>query len=80
MKLVSLVSSGIDSPVATYLFSKKVDEIILMHGDNRPFTDNKEIKNFINLAKHLKKKSSSIKNTVCVYVEINLSTMLCGIT
>jgi thiamine biosynthesis protein ThiI len=55
MKFVSLISSGIDSPVATYLFSKKVDEIILLHGDIRPFTDNREIENFKRLVNHLKK-------------------------
>ena len=55
MKLVSLVSSGIDSPVATYLFSKKAEEIILLHGDIRPFTDKREIENFKKLVKHLKK-------------------------
>ena len=59
MKFVSLVSSGIDSPVATYLLSKNAEKIILVHGDNRPFTDDKEVKNFINLAKHMKKKISS---------------------
>jgi thiamine biosynthesis protein ThiI len=57
-----LVSSGVDSPVATYLISKKAEEIILVHADNRPFTDDREIENFIVLAKHLKKHiSSSIK-------------------
>lgn len=55
MKLVSLVSSGIDSPVATYLLSKKAEEIILIHGDIRPFTDNREIENFNKLVYHLKK-------------------------
>jgi len=54
MKLVALVSSGIDSPVATYLLSKKADEIILLHADNRPFTDNREIEKFVTLAKHIK--------------------------
>ena len=58
MKFVSLVSSGIDSPVATYLFSKKAEELILVHADNRPFTDEKELENFIKLAKHLKKHIS----------------------
>ena len=29
MKFVSLVSSGIDSPVATYLISKKAEEIVV---------------------------------------------------
>ena len=56
MKIVSLVSSGIDSPVATYLLSKKVEEMILVHGDNTPFTDKKEVDNFIIIAKHLKKE------------------------
>jgi len=55
MKLVSLISSGIDSPVATYLLSKSSEEIILVHGDIRPFTDDREIENFLKLAKHLKK-------------------------
>ena len=55
MKFVSLVSSGIDSPVATYLLSKKAKEIVLIHGDIRPYTDDREIKNFKKLAKYLKK-------------------------
>lgn len=59
MKFVSLVSSGIDSPVATYLLSQQGVDIILVHGDGRPFTDDREIENFIRLAKHLKIKTSS---------------------
>ena len=55
MKFVSLLSSGIDSPVATYLLSKKADEIIFVHGDIKPFTDEKELDNFKVLASHLKK-------------------------
>ncbi len=54
MKLVALISSGIDSPVAAYLLSKKVDELVLLHADNRPFTDDREIEKFITLARHLK--------------------------
>ncbi len=54
MKFVSLVSSGIDSPAATYLLSNKVEEIILLHADNRPFTDDREIEKFVILAKFLK--------------------------
>ncbi len=65
MKFVSLVSSGIDSPVATYLLSKKANDMILVHGDNRPFTDDREIENFISIAKHLKKK---IPSNVKVYI------------
>ena len=59
MKFVALVSSGIDSPVATYLLSKNADEIILVHADNRPFTDDREIEKFLTLAKYLKKILSS---------------------
>jgi len=55
MKFVALVSSGIDSPVAMYLLSKNADEIILIHADNRPYTDEREIEKFITLAKHLNK-------------------------
>jgi len=54
MRLVSLVSSGIDSPVATYLVSKYAEEIILVHADNRPYTDDRETEKFITLAKYLK--------------------------
>lgn len=54
MKFVSLVSSGIDSPVATYLLSNKAEEVILLHADNRPFTDDREIEKFVTLAKYLK--------------------------
>jgi len=59
MKFVALVSSGIDSPVATYLLSKNADEIILVHADNRPFTDDREIEKFVTLAKYLKKQVPS---------------------
>jgi len=58
MKFVSLISSGIDSPVATYLLSKKTEEMILVHADGRPFTDNREIDNFLLIVKHLKKQIS----------------------
>ena len=53
MKGISLLSSGIDSPVASYILSSYVDEIVLMHADARPFTDDLEIENFEGIAKHL---------------------------
>ncbi|UCH71501.1 MAG: phosphoadenosine phosphosulfate reductase family protein [Thermoplasmatales archaeon] len=65
MKFVSLLSSGIDSPVATYLLSKKAREIVFLHADCRPFTDDKEIKNFINLANYLKNEFSC-KIKICI--------------
>jgi len=65
MKFVALLSSGIDSPVATYLLSQKNEDVILIHADNRPYTDDREIKNFKKLAKHVKKK---ISGTVEVFI------------
>jgi len=53
MNIIALLSSGIDSPVAVYLLSNYIDEIIFMHADGRPYTDDKEIQNFITLADHL---------------------------
>ncbi|MEM0493073.1 MAG: 7-cyano-7-deazaguanine synthase [Candidatus Thermoplasmatota archaeon] len=54
MKLVALISSGIDSPVAVYLSSKKSCSMILLHADNYPFTDKKECEKFIRIARHLR--------------------------
>jgi len=54
MKFVSLLSSGIDSPVATYLISKNADEIIFVHGDIRPFSNDKEIENNKKIIEKLK--------------------------
>ena len=65
MKFVSLISSGIDSPVATYMISKIAKELILVHGDIRPFTDDKEINNFEKLAIHLKK---ICKSNIKIYI------------
>ena len=74
MKLVSLISSGIDSPVATYLLSKKAEEIILIHGGIQPFTDKREVKNFLKLAKHLKKIASCSLKVYLVPHGTSLST------
>ncbi len=58
MKIVSLLSSGIDSPVATFLISKKADELILVHADIMPFSDLNEKDKFLELARYLSKKIS----------------------
>jgi thiamine biosynthesis protein ThiI len=55
MKLVSLLSSGIDSPVASFLFSKVADELIFVHADNRPFTDDQDLQKFVEIVKQFKK-------------------------
>jgi len=55
MRFVVLLSTGIDSPVAAYLSSKKAHDLILLHADNHPFTDKKDREGFIRIAKHLKR-------------------------
>ena len=53
MKLVSLISGGIDSPVATYLMIRQGVEIVAVHMDNRPFTDEKNMEKALKLVKRL---------------------------
>ena len=62
-KLISLLSSGIDSPVATYLMMKRGCEIIALHCDNAPFTKQKAEEKFENIVKQLKTYSSGVPFT-----------------
>ncbi len=39
MRFVCLLSGGIDSPVAAYSIAKQGAEVVLLHMDNRPFSD-----------------------------------------
>jgi thiamine biosynthesis protein ThiI len=43
VKALSLISGGIDSPVATHLILKRGLEMSAVHFDNRPFTDDKQL-------------------------------------
>ncbi|MEF8848421.1 MAG: hypothetical protein V5A68_04730 [Candidatus Thermoplasmatota archaeon] len=61
MKLISLMSSGIDSPVATSLISERATKIIIIHADMTPFIEKEEITNFHEISRFLKK---SIKKPV----------------
>lgn len=54
MKLVSLMSNGIDSPVASYLMSKMGADVVLLHMDNRPFTDDRSMDNVKAIAEQLR--------------------------
>ena len=54
MKVVALISGGIDSPVAAYLMLKKDLEVIALHLDNRPFTDEKQMNKTITQVEKLK--------------------------
>lgn len=54
MKLVSLMSGGIDSPVAAYMMSEVGADVVLLHMDNRPYTDERSIEKAQLLAEKLR--------------------------
>ena len=63
-KVVCLISSGIDSPVAAYQMLKRGCKVILLHCDNHPYSDgsvDKVLKNADNLRKY------SVGNPIKVY-------------
>lgn len=55
MKLIALISGGIDSPVAAYLMSMRGAEVILLHMDNRPYADDRAFENVCMIAEQLRK-------------------------
>lgn len=59
-KLISLISSGIDSPVATYMMMKRGCEIIALHFDNDPFTNPKAREKFDVIIEQLREYSSGV--------------------
>jgi len=56
MKLISLISGGIDSPVATYLMMRKNADIVGIYFDNRPFCDEKSLEKATKLVEKLEKR------------------------
>jgi len=64
-KLVCLVSGGIDSPVAAYMMICRGVEIVAVHMDNRPFTDDKNLDKALLLIRHLQEVT---KNPIRTYV------------
>jgi thiamine biosynthesis protein ThiI len=60
MKLLSLLSGGIDSPVATYLMLRRGDQCVALHFDNQPFTDESQLEKAKDLVGRLKEYSSEI--------------------
>jgi len=54
MKLIALISGGIDSPVAAYTMANAGAEIILLHMDNRPYADDGIIEHVERLAIRLR--------------------------
>ena len=55
MKVVCLLSGGIDSPVAAYLMAKVGAEVILLHMDNRPYADDGLMNRAVRLTEQLRK-------------------------
>lgn len=65
-KVVSLVSGGIDSPVAAYLMAKRGLELVVLHMDNRPFSDE-------NTPKKVLKNVMRISELVNMDIEVYLA-------
>lgn len=55
MKLVSLISGGIDSPVAAYLMSKAGADILFLHMSNGKFGDPKDLEKVTLIAEQLER-------------------------
>lgn len=68
-RLVALISSGIDSPLATYLMMKRGCSITAIHFENYPFAGSKLTENFKKLVDKLNEYSyrSSIKIKIVKY-------------
>ena len=57
MKLISLISGGIDSPVATQLMLERGAEIVAVHFDNRPFTGDGQLNKTKAIIEHMEKQN-----------------------
>ena len=70
-KVVVLLSSGIDSPVAAYLMMKRGCEVVALHCNNDPFSGPKVTENFNALVNQLNiyAKGTPIKKRVIDYGE-----------
>lgn len=54
-RALSLISSGIDSPVSTYMMLKKGLDVLCIHFDNQPFTDSRPREKAIRQVKNISK-------------------------
>ena len=66
MKLVSLLSGGIDSPVATQLMLNRGADVLCLHFDNRPFTGDGQLKKIKSLIDHFEKMNKRNIETVII--------------
>lgn len=53
IKVVVLLSGGIDSPVASYLMAKRGADLTLLHMDNRPYSDDRSVEKVVSIANRL---------------------------
>lgn len=74
MKLLSLISGGIDSPVATCMMLNQGAEIEMVHFDNRPFTDDGQFNKVRSLVNHIEKlKDVKIKTYIVPHKESHIA-------
>lgn len=66
MKLVSLLSGGIDSPVATQLMLNRGADVLCLHFDNRPFTGDGQLKKIKSLIDHFEKLNKRDIETIVI--------------
>jgi len=55
MKLIALLSGGIDSPVAAFLMAQRGADMVLLHMDNRPFSGELGVRKAVLLAEALRR-------------------------
>jgi len=76
MKAVALVSAGIDSPVAAYLMMKQGADVIALHMDNRPFTDDREIEKAGDLVRRLEEICEEGKNAGEIKENVRVTALM----
>jgi len=59
VRLLALVSGGIDSPVAAYIMDRAGADVALLHMDNRPFADDTSVEKVKALAERLREVTGS---------------------
>jgi thiamine biosynthesis protein ThiI len=74
MKLISLISGGIDSPVATQMMLGRGANIVALHFDNRPFTGDGQLNKIKAIIEHLEKLNKrDIKTYVAPHKESQIA-------
>jgi thiamine biosynthesis protein ThiI len=74
MKVVSLISGGIDSPVATHMVLERGADVIGIHFDNRPFTDDGQFEKTKTLVNHIGKiNNKEIKTWIVPHKESHVA-------